>query len=88
MIAKLEWTKNIEQLQNPTMGVTINNESTTTTTDPPAENGQQPKPLGGLNAFYWYQIFALDSAVVEAQKMLSLHGGFLTIAMYHHRETI
>ena len=34
MIAKLEWTQhnaqqNIEQLQNPTMGVTINNESTT-----------------------------------------------------------
>ena len=22
---------------------------------------------GGLNAFYWFQIFALDSAVVEAQ---------------------
>ena len=22
---------------------------------------------GGLNAFYWYQIFVLDSAVVEAQ---------------------
>ena len=22
---------------------------------------------GGLNAFYWYQIFALDSAVVEVQ---------------------
>ena len=38
MIAKLEWTQsnaqeNIEQLQNPTMGVTINNESTTT--EPP-----------------------------------------------------
>ena len=36
MIAKLEWTRsntqqNIEKLQNPTMGVTINNESTTTT---------------------------------------------------------
>ena len=30
MIAKLEWTQSIEQLQNPTMGVTINNESTTT----------------------------------------------------------
>ena len=35
MIAKLEWTQsnaqqNIEQLQNPTMGETINNESTTT----------------------------------------------------------
>ena len=40
MIAKLEWTQsnaqqNIKQLQNPTMGVTINNESTTTTTEPP-----------------------------------------------------
>ena len=38
MIAKLECTQsnaqqNIEQLQNPTMGVTINNESTTT--EPP-----------------------------------------------------
>ena len=38
MIAKLEWTLsntqiNIEQLQNPTIGVTINNESTTT--EPP-----------------------------------------------------
>ena len=91
MIAKLEWTQsnalqNIEQLQNPTMGVTINNRSTTT--EPPPKNRQQPKPLGGLNAFYWYQIFALDSAVVEAQKMLSSHGGFLTFAMYHHRETI
>ena len=37
-VAKLEWTQsnaqqNIEQLQNPTMGVTINNESTTT--EPP-----------------------------------------------------
>ena len=35
MIAKQEWTQsnahqNIEQLQNPTMGVTINNDSTTT----------------------------------------------------------
>ena len=33
-------------------------------------------------------IFALGYAVVEAQKMLSSHGGFQTIAMYHHRETI
>ena len=64
------------------MGVTINKESTTT--EPPPQNGQQPKPL---NAFYWYQIFALDSAVVETKNMLSSHGGFLTIAMYHHRET-
>ena len=37
-----------------------------------------------LNAFYWYQIFALDSAVVEVQEMFSSHGGHLTNAMYHH----
>ena len=30
----------------------------------------------------------LNSAVVEAQTLLTLHGGFLTIAMYHHGETI
>ena len=48
------------------MGVTINRKSTTT--EPPHKNGQHPKPPGGLNAFYWYQIFALDSAVVEVQK--------------------
>ena len=49
MIAKLEWTQsttqqNLEQLQNPTMGVTINNESTTT--EPPTKNEQQPKSMG------------------------------------------
>ena len=32
--------------------------------------------------------FALDSAVVEAQTLLSSHGGFVNIAMYHHRVTI
>ena len=36
----------------------------------------------GLNAFYWYQIFALDSAVVEVQEIFSSHGGHLTNAMY------
>ena len=50
MIAKLEWTQinvqqNIEQVQTPTMGVTINNKSTTT--EPPPKNGQQPKPPEG-----------------------------------------
>ena len=49
MIAKLELTQsnaqqNIEQLQNHTIGVTINNESTTT--EPSPYNGQQQKPLG------------------------------------------
>ena len=42
--------------------------------------GQQPKPTwGDLNAFYWYQIIALDSAVVEVQEMFSSHGS-ITIA--------
>ena len=84
-------TKNIEQLQNPTKGVTINNKSTTTT-EPPPLSGQQPKPPGGggggLNAYHWYQIFALDSAVVEVQKLFSSHGSLLTIAMNHHGKTL
>ena len=42
------------------------------------------KATGGLNAFYWYQIFALDSAVVEVQEIFSSHGGHLTNAMHHH----
>ena len=68
------------------MGVTIKKKSTTT--EPPPLKGQQPKPPGGLNAFYWYQIFALDSAVVEVQEMFSSHGCHLTNAMYHHGETL
>ena len=42
----------------------------------------------GLNAFNWYQIFALDSAIVELQEMFSSHGGLLIIAMYDHGETL
>ena len=68
------------------MGVTINKKSTTT--EPPPLNGQQPKLPGGLNAFYWHQIFAIDSAVVEVQEMFSSHGSLLTNAMYHHGETL
>ena len=52
------------------------------------KNGQQPKPPGDPNAFHWHKIFALDSAVVETQNMFSSHGGFPTIAMHHHGETI
>ena len=64
MIAILEWTQryvqqNIEKLQTPTMGVTINKKSTTT--EPPPQNGQQTKPRrgggGGLNASYQHHIF-------------------------------
>ena len=43
---------------------------------------------GGLKCIYWYQIFALDSAVVEVQEMFSSHGGLLTNAMYHHGNTL
>ena len=63
------------------MGVTINKKSTTT--EPLPWKGQQCP-----NAFYWYQIFTLDSAVVEEQEMFSSHGGHLTNAMYHHGETL
>ena len=36
--------------------------------------------------FYRYEIFALDSAVVEVQEMFSSHRSLLTIAMYHRGE--
>ena len=76
MIAKLEWTQsntqqNIEQFQNPTMKVTINNESTT-------NQQQQNHRLkmdshwGGVNAFYWYQVFALGSVVITDSLTLKL----------------
>ena len=70
------------------MGEAISKKSTTT--EPSPKNGQQPKqPVGGvLNAFYWYQIFALDSAVVEVQEMFSSQVGHLSNAMYHHGETL
>ena len=43
---------------------------------------------GGLNAFYRYKIFALNSVVVKTKKLLSSRGGFLTNAMYHLRVAI
>ena len=52
-------------IKTPKTGVTVNNESTTT--EPRPLNGQQPKPPRSLNAFYWHQIFTLDSTVVEVQ---------------------
>ena len=90
-IAKIEWTQrnaqqNIEQLQNPTMAVTINNETTASERTAAKATAEGVGGGGGLNAFFWYQIFALDFAVVEAQKMLSSYGEFQTIAMYHHIE--
>ena len=40
------------------------------------------------HGIYWHQIFTLDSAVFEVQEMFSSHGSLLTIAMYHHGETL
>ena len=60
------------------MGVTINKKSTTTEQLP--KNGQQSNPLGALNAFYWYQFFALYSAVVEVQEITSSHRSLLRIS--------
>ena len=42
---------------------------------------------GGLNAFYWCQIFALDSAVVEVQEMFSSHGTCLWDFRLGHTQT-
>ena len=50
------------------MGATTNNESTFTTTEPPTQNGRQPKPRGrrrGLNAFPWYQAASRDDLQAE-----------------------
>ena len=83
---KTRMNKVLEQLQNPTMGKKnqqrINNSRATTL------ERTAVKATGGLNAFCWYQIFALDHIFVEAQTILSSHGDFLTIAMYQHREKI
>ena len=65
-----------------------NNKQKVNKTEPPPQNGQQPKPQGGLNSFYLYQMFALDSAVVEVQEMFSSHVSLLINAMYHHGETL
>ena len=64
----------IEQLQTPTMGVTINNKSTTT--EPPSKNGQQSKPPGvggGLHVFYWYQILTLYIVIVAGNVQRMKH---------------
>ena len=53
----------VEQLQNPTIGVPINNNRIT------ALERTAAKATMGSNAFHWYQIFALDSAVIEEKNV-------------------
>ena len=64
------------------MGVTINKKVNNNRTT--ARERTAAQATGGPNASHWYQIFALDSAVVEVQEMFSSHGGHLTNAMYYH----
>ena len=58
-------------------GITINSESTTT--EPLLRTDSSLSHQGVLNAFYLYQIFALDSAVVEVQNMFSLPGEVIRV---------
>ena len=74
-------------LQNPTMGVILKQKCQQLQDHCLRTDSSLGNP-GGLNAFYRYQIFALDSAIVEIQEMFSSHGGHLTNAMYHHEETL
>ena len=53
------------------MRATINNESTTT--EPPALKWTEAKATGGLKCILLVPNLHPDSAVVEAQKMLSLY---------------
>ena len=74
---KLEWTQsnaqqNLEQLQNPIMGITIANDSTKSRTTVLVLT--TAKATGGVKCILLVQIMAIDSAVVEAIKMISLHG--------------
>ena len=53
------------------MGVTINQSKQQQNHRLSTDSSLSHRGLGGgLNAFYWYQIFALDSTVVEVQDMI------------------
>ena len=80
--------KNMEQLQIPTLGVTINKSQQQQNHNLRTDSSLSHWGVGGLNAFYWYQIFAIDSAIVEVQEMFISHGGLLANAMHHHGETM
>ena len=73
MTAKLEWTQstaqqNIEQSHNGSNNQQCINNNRTTALERTAAKGTGVQGGGGVNAFYWYQIFALDSSVVVLLK--------------------
>ena len=70
MIANLEWTQSNAQnhRRNTESHNGSNNQQRSNNNGTTALEWTAAKVTGGLNAFYWFQIFALDSDVVEAQK--------------------
>ena len=71
MIAKLEWTQSNAQENLSSNGSHngSNNQQRIINNSIIAFERAAPKPQGDLNAFYWYQIFTLDPAVLEAQNV-------------------
>ena len=66
MSAKQEWTHTITESNNGSINKKQINNNRTTTLERTAAKATGGG--GGGKCIYWYQIFALDSAVVEAQK--------------------
>ena len=73
----------IEQLQNPTMGVTINNESTTT--EPPPQNGQQLKPTGGQNAV---KPILSGPSKIDKTNILMISGSLMKVKRILHNASL
>ena len=87
VIAKLEriqntTQQNMEQTQNP------HNESNNKQGINNNRAAALEQTTASVTGILLVHIFATYSFVVKAQTLFSLIGGFLTIAMYHHRETI
>ena len=67
----------MEKHRSPTMGATISSESTAPEPRLKTDSGLSYWGVcvwgggGGIYVFYWYQIFALDSAVVKTQNCLA-----------------
>ena len=78
------------------MGITISNKSTTTA--PPPKNIQQPRPPGGgggggggggLKCLLLVpNLRPRFCCCCKIEEMFSSHGRLLTIAIYHHGETL
>ena len=82
MIARLEWTSSnvtITDSHNWSNNKQQQNHRLRTDSDLSHRGGGGGG--GCLNALYWYQIFAQDSAVIGVQEVFNSHGSLLIIAM-------